>query len=455
MDASNNRLSKWLTRRSPVQLIVLFYLTAVTISFFLLSMPFVQKDGVSISIMDILFTSVSAVSVTGLSVITIAETFNNVGLFVLTIMFQFGGLGVMTLGTFLWILLGKKIGFKERRLMMVDINQVSFQGIVRLIKGILKLILTIELIGFLVLGTYYLSYFPTWQEAYFHGFFASISATTNAGFDITGQSLLPFKDDYFVQFIHVILIISGSIGFPVLVEVKDYLQRKREKRQFLSFSLFTKLTSLTYAGLLIFGFIIFMILEWSNFLSDKQWHEVLFYSLFQSTTTRSAGLSTMDVSLLSEPTQLVMSGLMFIGASPSSVGGGIRTTTFILVILFIIQFARGKNHVTVFKREIDNEDLFRAVVVTLMAFILCFTAVVLISILEPFALTSIIFEVSSAFGTVGLSMGITPELSTVSQFILMLLMFIGRIGILTFLFTFKNEKKASTLRYPKERVLIG
>lgn len=455
MDASNNRLSKWLTRRSPVQLIVLFYLTAVTISFFLLSMPFVQKDGVSISIMDILFTSVSAVSVTGLSVITIAETFNNVGLFVLTIMFQFGGLGVMTLGTFLWILLGKKIGFKERRLMMVDINQVSFQGIVRLIKGILKLILTIELIGFLVLGTYYLSYFPTWQEAYFHGFFASISATTNAGFDITGQSLLPFKDDYFVQFIHVILIISGSIGFPVLVEVKDYLQRKREKRQFLSFSLFTKLTSLTYAGLLIFGFIIFMILEWSNFLSDKQWHEVLFYSLFQSTTTRSAGLSTMDVSLLSEPTQLVMSGLMFIGASPSSVGGGIRTTTFILVILFIIHFARGKNHVTVFKREIDNEDLFRAVVVTLMAFILCFTAVVLISILEPFALTSIIFEVSSAFGTVGLSMGITPELSTVSQFILMLLMFIGRIGILTFLFTFKNEKKASTLRYPKERVLIG
>ncbi len=455
MDASNNRLSKWLTRRSPVQLIVLFYLTAVTISFFLLSMPFVQKDGVSLSIMDILFTSVSAVSVTGLSVITIAETFNNVGLFVLTIMFQFGGLGVMTLGTFLWILLGKKIGFKERRLMMVDINQVSFQGIVRLIKGILKLILTIELIGFLVLGTYYLSYFPTWQEAYFHGFFASISATTNAGFDITGQSLLPFKDDYFVQFIHVILIISGSIGFPVLVEVKDYLQRKREKRQFLSFSLFTKLTSLTYAGLLIFGFIIFMILEWSNFLSDKQWHEVLFYSLFQSTTTRSAGLSTMDVSLLSEPTQLVMSGLMFIGASPSSVGGGIRTTTFILVILFIIHFARGKNHVTVFKREIDNEDLFRAVVVTLMAFILCFTAVVLISILEPFALTSIIFEVSSAFGTVGLSMGITPELSTVSQFILMLLMFIGRIGILTFLFTFKNEKKASTLRYPKERVLIG
>ena len=455
MDASNNRLSKWLTRRSPVQLIVLFYLTAVTISFFLLSMPFVQKDGVSISIMDILFTSVSAVSVTGLSVITIAETFNNVGLFVLTIMFQFGGLGVMTLGTFLWILLGKKIGFKERRLMMVDINQVSFQGIVRLIKGILKLILTIELIGFLVLGTYYLSYFPTWQEAYFHGFFASISATTNAGFDITGQSLLPFKDDYFVQFIHVILIISGSIGFPVLVEVKDYLHRKREKRQFLSFSLFTKLTSLTYAGLLIFGFIIFMILEWSNFLSDKQWHEVLFYSLFQSTTTRSAGLSTMDVSLLSEPTQLVMSGLMFIGASPSSVGGGIRTTTFILVILFIIHFARGKNHVTVFKREIDNEDLFRAVVVTLMAFILCFTAVVLISILEPFALTSIIFEVSSAFGTVGLSMGITPELSTVSQFILMLLMFIGRIGILTFLFTFKNEKKASTLRYPKERVLIG
>ncbi|WP_102027535.1 TrkH family potassium uptake protein [Salirhabdus sp. Marseille-P4669] len=450
-----NRVSQWISKRSPVQLIVLFYLVAVTVSVLLLSMPIAHKDGVSLSFMELLFTSVSAVSVTGLSTITLVDSFNNLGLFSLAFVFQFGGLGVMTLGTFIWIILGKKIGFKERRLIMTDQNQSTFQGMVRLMKGILKLILLIEFIGFLVLGTYYLSYFPTWQEAYFQGFFASVSATTNTGFDITGQSLLPFKDDYFVQFIHIILIVLGSIGFPVLIEVKDYLMSSKEDRKFLKFSLFTKITSLTYIALIVFGFFILILLEWNHFFADKSWHEVIFYSLFQSTTTRSGGLSTMDVSLLTEQSQLFLSSLMFIGASPSSVGGGIRTTTFVLVVLFIIHFARGRKNVTIFRREVHDEDLSKAVAVTLMALILCFVSVIIISIMEPFSLVSILFEVSSAFGTVGLSMGITPGLSTGSQFVLMTLMFIGRIGILTFLFTFRNEKKSGSYRYPKERIIIG
>jgi potassium uptake TrkH family protein len=450
-----NQISDWIGKRSPVQLIVIFYLAAVTISFLLLSMPIVQKDGVSLSIMEVLFTSVSAVSVTGLSVITIVDSFNEAGLFVLAFVFQFGGLGVMTLGTFIWIILGKKIGFKERRLIMTDHNQSNFQGMVRLMKGILKLILIIELIGFLVLGTYYLRFFPTWQEAYFHGFFASISATTNAGFDITGQSLIPFKHDYFVQFIHIVLIALGSIGFPVLIEVKDYLTSSTEERKFMRFSLFTKLTSLTYAVLVLFGFLVIITLEWNHFFADKSWHETLFYSLFQSTTTRSGGLATVDINLFTEQTQLFISSLMFIGASPSSVGGGIRTTTFVLVILFIISFARGKKNVTIFRREIHEEDLMKAVVVTFMALILCFVSVIIVSIIEEFTLISVIFEVTSAFGTTGLSMGITPGLSNISQSILMILMFIGRIGILTFLFTFKAEKKSGEFHYPKEKVIIG
>jgi potassium uptake TrkH family protein len=450
-----NLISKWIGKRSPVQLIVLFYLLAVTVSCLLLSLPITHKDGVTLTLMDVLFTSVSAVSVTGLSVITIPDTFNTLGLFILAFVFQFGGLGIMALGTFVWIILGKRIGLKERRLIMTDQNQTSYQGMVRLMKGILKLILIIELVGFLVLGTYYLRYFPTVGEAYFQGFFASVSATTNTGFDITGQSLIPFKDDYFVQVIHIILIILGSIGFPVLMEVKDYLMTPKEKRRLLRFTLFTKLTTITYFALIVFGFIILIFFEWNHFYEDKAWHEIIFYSLFESATTRSAGLTTMDVSLFKEPTQLILSILMFIGASPSSVGGGIRTTTFILVILFIANFARGKNHVTVFKREIHQEDLFKAVVVTFMAIILCIVSVIIITYVESFSLTSIIFEVTSAFGTVGLSMGITPDLSAVSQIVLMIIMFIGRIGILTFLFTFKNEKKSGEFHYPTERVIIG
>ncbi|MBB6454829.1 potassium uptake TrkH family protein [Salirhabdus euzebyi] len=449
------KISHWLGSRSPVQLIAIFYLVAVTVSCILLSLPLAHKDGTTVTFMEVLFTSVSAVSVTGLSVVTIVDTFSNIGLFILAFVFQFGGLGVMTLGTFIWILVGKKIGLRERRLIMTDQNQTSFQGMVRLMRGILKLILIIELIGFLILGTYFLRYFPTWQEAYFQGFFASISATTNAGFDITGQSLIPFQDDYFVQFIHITLIILGSIGFPVLIEVKDYLTSSPEERKFMRFSLFTKLTTLTYFSLIIFGFLILILLEWNHFFAGKSWHEVIFYSLFQSTTTRSGGLSTMDVSLLTEQSQLFISSLMFIGASPSSVGGGIRTTTFALVIIFIMTFARGKNNVTVFRREVHEEDLFKAVVVTLMALIICFVSVVFISIVEEFSLISIIFEVSSAFGTTGLSMGITSGLSPFSQIVLMILMFIGRIGILTFLFTFNTRKKSGQYHYPKERIIIG
>ncbi|MRG85597.1 TrkH family potassium uptake protein [Salinibacillus xinjiangensis] len=450
-----NKFTEWLNNRSPVQLIIIFYAIAVTIACLLLGAPFAQKEGISLPFMEVLFTSVSAVSVTGLSVVSIVDTFNTLGIFLLAFVLQFGGIGVMTIGTFVWILIGKKIGLKERRLIMVDHNQISFQGMVKLMRGILRLILLVELVGFLILGTYFLNYFSSWQEAYFNGFFASISATTNAGFDITGQSLVPFKDDYFVQLINISLIIIGAIGFPVLIEVKDYLFSTSEERKFMRFSLFTKVTTLTYGALLLFSFIITILLEWSHFFADKKWHEIIFYSIFHSTTTRSAGLSTMDVSLLTEQTQLVTSMLMFIGASPSSVGGGIRTTTFALVIIFILTFARGKKNVTIFRREIHEEDLFKAVVVTLMAVFLFMTSVVIVSSLENYSLGSIIFEVSSAFGTTGLSMGITAGLSEGSQIVLMFLMFIGRIGLLTFLFSFKKEKKGGEFHYPKERIIIG
>ncbi|MCP8615994.1 TrkH family potassium uptake protein [Salirhabdus salicampi] len=449
------RLSSWLQQRTPFQTIALFYAGAVTLAVLLLSLPIGHRPDAEFTMLDIIFTSVSAVSVTGLSTISIVDTFNEIGVFFLAFVLQFGGIGIMTLGTFIWLLIGKKIGLKERQLIMADQNQTSFQGVVKLIKGILSLVLLIELLGFLILSTYFLRYFPTWQEAFYQGFFASVSATTNAGFDITGQSLIPFSNDYFVQFIHILLIILGAIGFPVLIEVKQYLFSSVEDRKFMRFSLFTKVTTFTYFVLVIVGFVLLLVMEWNHFYADKTWHEKVFYSLFQSTTSRSGGLSTMDVSLYTEQSQLVLTALMFIGGSPSSVGGGIRTTTFALVIIFILTFARGSQNVSVFRREIHHEDLFRAVVVTLMAIITYFIAVVLLSIVEEFSLISIMFEVASAFGTCGLSMGITPELTTLSKIILMMLMFIGRIGILTFLFTFKNERTKGTYHYPKEKIIIG
>ncbi|MDQ0162284.1 potassium uptake TrkH family protein [Bacillus alveayuensis] len=445
---------KWLDSLSPPQLIVTFYFLAVTVSFLLLSLPFARKPGVEWSFIDSLFTAVSAVSVTGLTTVSTADTFSVPGIFLLAFVLQFGGIGIMTLGTFIWLIFGKKIGLKERRLIMQDQNQSSLAGLVNLMRQILTIILMIELIGTVVLGTYFLNYYPTWQEAFLQGFFASVSATTNAGFDITGDSLVPFANDYFVQIVNFILLTLGAIGFPVLIEVKNFMIYKKQQYRY-RFSLYTKLTTTTFFGLLIFGTFAIMLIEIHHFFADKTWHESFFYAFFQSATTRSAGLATMDVSQFSEPTLLILCFLMFIGASPSSVGGGIRTTTFAIVLLVLLHFARGSRTVKVFRREIHQVDIMKSLVVTIVALIICFTAVIVLMITEPFGLLPILFEVCSAFGTTGLSMGITSQLSTTGKIVIMIIMFIGRIGILSFLFMLGRREVEAKIHYPKERVIIG
>ncbi len=441
-------------RLTSVQMIVLFYFTAVAASTILLSLPVAHQPHVKWTFIDALFTAVSAISVTGLTVVPTAETFSTAGVFILMFILQFGGIGIMTLGTFIWLLFRRKIGFRERQLIMTDQNRATFSGLVRLMKQILTLILTIEFIGALVLGIYFLTYFPTWQEAFLQGAFAAVSATTNAGFDITGESLVPFAHDYFVQFINIILLIAGAIGFPVLIETQEFIKHKGKERY--RFSLYTLLTTITFFALIAAGTILIYLFESNRFFADKAWHESLFYSLFQSVTTRNGGLATMDVSQFSEPTLLMISLLMFIGASPSSVGGGIRTTTFAIVLLSIFFFARGKNTIKIFMREIDNVDIHRSFIVIMTASTLCLSAVMLLSFLEPsFSLLEIFFEVTSAFGTTGLSMGITPDLSTAGKLVIIVLMFVGRIGIISFLLIIRGPAAAEHYRYPRERVIIG
>jgi potassium uptake TrkH family protein len=438
---------------SSFQLIVLFYFSAILIATTLLSLPIAHKPDIKLSFIDALYTAVSAVSVTGLTVVSTADTFSTVGTFMLAFILQIGGIGIMTLGTFVWIVLGKKIGLKERQLIMTDQNQSSLAGLVALIRSILGLILIIEAIGTFVLGIHFLKYFSSWQEAFYNGFFAAVSATTNAGFDVTGSSLQPFAHDYFVQFIVILLMILGAIGFPVLIEVKEFLTKKNDS--FFRFSLFTKITTFTFFSMTIIGVILIILLDFSNFFADKSWHESFFYALFQSVTTRSGGLSTMDMNELTSGTLLVLSLMMFIGASPSSVGGGIRTTTFAIVILAILFFAKGKTSVKVFKKEIYPDDVTRAFVVVSVAIIIWSISIILLSATESQPLLAIIFEVSSAFGTCGLSMGITSELSTFGKILSMMLMFIGRVGILTFLFLIRGKVIKENFHYPKERVIIG
>ncbi|MEX1031111.1 MAG: potassium transporter TrkG [Paenibacillaceae bacterium] len=285
--------------------------------------------------------------------------------------------------------------------------------------------------------------------------FHSMSAYTNAGFEIFGNSLMGFADDYFVQIITMLLIISGSVGFPVLVEFHEYLFGKTPHFRF---SLFTKITSITFFGLLFAGAIGFWVMERQLFMEGKTWHAQLFYSIFSSVTSRSAGMTTLDMTDLGAGTQFFTSILMFIGGSPSSVGGGIRTTTFAVIILTLISVARSRKEVMVFKRTLKHEDVLRSFFVFAIAIILCVVSVFILDITEVqrFTLISILFEVGSAFGTCGLSLGITSQLSDAGKPVLIVLMFIGRIGLLTLLYMFRNEKQRPlNVRYPEEKIIIG
>lgn len=451
------KIKVWLNRLSPAQVISGYYLLAVTVSVLLLRIPAVHLPGVEVSFIDTVFTAVSAVSVTGLTVVNISETYSTFGYFVIMFVLQFGGIGIMALGTFFWLILGRKIGLRSRRLIMADHNQFALSGLVNLIREIIKIILVIELIGAIVLGFHFLKYYPTWNEAFLHGLFASVSATTNAGMDITGASLVPFKSDYFVQLITVILIALGAIGFPVLIEAKQYLfNKKSENGLAFRFSLFTKLTTLTYVILLVIGTIAILILEFQHYFKGMSWHQSFFYALFQSASTRSAGLTTMDINEFSLPTLLLLSILMFIGASPSSVGGGIRTTTFALNILFIFHFAKGIRDIKIFNRELHQDDILKSLAITILASGMCFLSVLIMCFTEKqHDLIEIIFEVCSAFGTTGMSMGITPDLSFVGKCIIMILMFIGRIGLTSFLFIIGGKEEKTKYHYPKERIIIG
>ncbi len=439
----------------PMQYLVLFYFLAMIIAAIFFYLPVTHQEGAQVTFIDALFTAVSAVSVTGLTVLPIHETFNTVGIVGLLIFLQIGGIGIMTLSTFVWLLSKKRIGLRERQLIMTDQNRTELSGMVNSIRNILFIFISVELIGTVLLALLFLPYYPSIWDAFYHGLFVAVSATTNGGFDLTGDSLIKFQDNYFVQMIVMILIITGSIGFPVLIEVKGYFLSKNKKKY--RFSLYTKLTTSIFFLLIIGGAIGIGFMEWNEAFQGKAWHEIIFYSLFHSVSTRSGGMTTMNITLFSQVTLLLLSFLMFIGASPSSVGGGIRTTTFALNLLYVYHFARGNKEVRIFKREVMQEDLNKSVAVTMMGIFICTISLLVLAYKEPFSLYQIIFEMMSAFGTAGLSVGIVEEFSETSKVILMVLMFIGRIGILPTLYLLgrRKEHTKTPYRYPKEKIIIG
>ncbi|MGL4335858.1 MAG: potassium transporter TrkG, partial [Turicibacter sp.] len=315
----------------------------------------------------------------------------------------------------------------------------------------------IEFIFMMILGHYYYfaGYYPVYSEAMLQGFFTTVSAITNSGFDITGFSLMPFKTDYFVQTLHMFLMFFGAMGFPVILDIIKYYKCKRKKARF-RFSVYTKLTMITTVILWIIGIVGFYMFEYDNFLVDKGLIEGFFAATFNSLSTRNAGFATYDMNAFSTATLVMYCGLMFIGSSPNSSGGGIRTTTFATMVLAILSFARGKQYVNVYGREIETTTVYKSFMIYIVATFILFLSTLLITMTDSFSLMEIFFEVCSAFGTTGLSMGITGGLTAFAKIVLIVTMFIGRIGIVAFLLIFRDKNsQIAKFRYPKIDFIIG
>ena len=445
-----------LLHSTPTRLIAGYYFLFTVGFAILLWLPFSLQEGASLSFLDALFVSTSGLSNTGLSPISTVETFSLPGILILALNLQIGGLGLMMISTAIWLLAGHKISTRERALIMTDQNQINLSGVVKLVKSVLISFLVIELIFMLILGHYYYfaGYYPVYWIAMLQGFFTTVSAITNSGFDITGASLIPFQHDYFVQTLHMMLMFFGAMGFPVILDIQKYVHCKRTNQRF-KFSIYTKLTMVTTLILWIVGIIGFYLFEYNHFLTDRGLIEGFYFATFNSLSTRNAGFATVDMNAFSPATLTMFCGLMFIGSSPNSSGGGIRTTTFAIMVLAILSFARGRQYVNIYGREIETQTVYKSFMIYIVATLIVCLSTLLICMSDPFSLMEIFFEVCSAFGTTGLSMGITGALTSFAKIVLIATMFIGRIGIITFLLIFRANAHPAKVRYPKADIIIG
>lgn len=433
----------------------------------LLKLPISIMDGQSLSWIDAVFVSVSGMSTTGLSTISVNETFTIFGKTVLAFILQFGGIGLIMFISIFWLLSRKKISFRERNMIMTDQNQFSRAGIVGFVKNVLIMIISIEIVGFILMTTYLAFFFSspdytfTFGEAAYQSFFLTISMFTNAGFDISpvGSSLSMYADKYFMQTLAMSLMILGAIGFWPLAELKMFIEAKRRKQKY-EFSLFTKILVFMHIGLWFASALLVFLVEYNGFLADKGLLESIYYSLFMSLTTRNAGFSTMNMNDMSSTTQVLFGILMFIGSSPNSAGGGIRTTTLLLTFLGIASFSKGRDQVVIKKKSIKPETVYKSIIVVIGAATLIMVALLIMSYSEAslfpaYGVKDIFFEIASAFGTTGLSMGLTASLSWVGKLVLIVVMFVGRIGILALLLMFKGNRTASAVKYPEIDMIVG
>lgn len=438
---------------NPAQILVLGFAFIILVGAILLSTPFVTQTGESTGFLKALFTSTSAVCVTGLVVVDTGTHWNMAGQIIILILIQIGGLGIMTMATSVALIIGRKISLRSRLIMQEALNQFTIQGVVRLTKYIILTTFLIEGIGAFFLAMNFIPEYGLGKGIFF-GIFHSISAFCNAGFDIIGggRSLTPYTENLSVNFIVMSLIILGGLGFTVIIDIF-------RSKSYRKLTLHSKIVIVMTVSLILIGFVLFFLLEFNNpnTMGNLSWKGKFTASMFQSVTTRTAGFNTIDLAQMHDSSKLLTVILMFIGGSPGSTAGGMKTTTVALVILLIVSVVRGRQDVEFSKRRISYDNVNRALTVVGVGLSLGFVVTFLLSITEKGTdFITLLFEAISALGTVGLSLGFTSSLTPFGQLIIIFTMFAGRVGALTIVFALaaKQQNKA-LIRYPESKVSVG
>ncbi len=442
-------------RFSATQIIALTFLGIILLGSLLLVLPVASRSGTSVGYLTALFTSTSATCVTGLVLGDTWTLWSGFGQVVILCLIELGGLGFMSAASLVFFLFRKKVGLRQRMVMAQALSLNEMEGVVRLQKIVLLGSLLIQGVGALILTARFLPDYGL-RRSLMWGVFHAVSAFCNAGFDIfgvvaPGQSVMYFNDDIVVCLTLMALITVGGLGFFVWEEILS-------RRSFKKFSIYTKLVLVTSAVLILSGTLVFLVLEWNNpetIGTMPVWQKVL-NALFQSVTLRTAGFASVDQGKLTDAGKAVSVLLMLVGGSSGSTAGGIKTVTFVVLLLFLYHRMRGRNTITVFRRTVPGEKVMDAMTIVSVVAALCIAGAIFICVTSPVSFVDSLFEAASALATVGVTAGATASLSLVAKLLIILFMYFGRVGVLTISLGFLIGNKATErYHYANTNLLIG
>ena len=451
--ASNKKKNKSIEKKSTTRLIASGFALIILVGALLLTMPVSNRSGQG-NFLNSLFTATSATCVTGLVVADTYQNWTTFGQVIILCLIQVGGLGFLTLGAFISVLLKKRIGLQQREQLHESVNTLEIAGVVRLVKKIVVGTVIIELTGAILLAFRFIPRFGVARGIYFSVFHA-VSAFCNGGFDLMGvneeySSLVAFEGDVVVNLVIVTLILVGGIGFIVWDDVM------RNKWRFHKYLLHSKIVIATTLILTVVGTILFLFTENQASFAGMSPLEKLLGALFSSVTPRTAGFNTVDTAALSNAGKMITIVMMFIGGSPGSTAGGVKTTSIVVLLFYAGAMVLNREDINLFGRRLTEDVVKKANAVVIINFSLAMIAAVIIMTLQPLLnFEDVIFEVLSAIGTVGMTTGVTRSMCAVSRIVLIVLMYCGRLGSLSFALIFAQKKTSASVRQPQEKIIVG